>query len=152
MAYPIAFTITVIYWTALYRGGLTAFPFYLEFNVHAIQSLIAFIDIIVSSRPWRPLHFYCPLTFAIIYAIFQVIYVVVVGGLDEKGHDYIYSILKWQTDPAQAVGLTFGICVLGIFAHLGICLLAHVSDLLVKILIIYYAFKLFFDPMISLNF
>ena len=36
-AYPLAVTITVIYWIALYKGSLTPLQFYLQFNVHAIQ-------------------------------------------------------------------------------------------------------------------
>ena len=47
------------------------------------QSIIAFTDIIVSARPWRVQHFYVPLIYGIVYGLFQVIYIVGIGGKDE---------------------------------------------------------------------
>ena len=49
----------------------------------SFQSLLAITDVLTSSRPFKWLHFYCPLIFAIVYASFQVVYVVGVEGLDE---------------------------------------------------------------------
>jgi len=128
LSYPIAFTITVIYWGFLYKGAATALKFYMEFNVHAVQSIIAFTDILVSARPWRVQHFYVPLIYGIVYGLFQVIYIVGIGGKDEKGHDYIYRILKWKSEPGKAVAFTLAICLMGLIFYLLICLLAYGRD------------------------
>ena len=53
----------------------------------SFQSLLAIADVFISSRPFKWLHFYCPLIFAIVYASFQVVYVVGAEGLDEVKMD-----------------------------------------------------------------
>ena len=67
----------------------------------SFQSLLAITDVLTSSRPFKWLHFYCPLIFAIVYASFQVVYVVGAEGLDEVKIDaqalYINHIDKNQT-------------------------------------------------------
>ena len=47
------------------------------------QTIFVIADTVVSSRPWRLGHCYCPLIYCAIYIIFQVIYLVGAGGVDE---------------------------------------------------------------------
>ena len=125
-------TITVVYWLVLYNGKNTALEFYLTFNDHAVQSLISLTDIIISERTWRITHFYCVLIYGMTYEIFQVLYLVAAGGLDEIGNSYIYYIVNWNSNPGEALGITCGMMAAGLFCYSIICLLAHGMEKITK--------------------
>ncbi len=62
----LALLITIIYWGALYGEGK---PAYFDAFVHALNSVIVVVDLLVSARPWRLHHFYLPLSYGIWYVI-----------------------------------------------------------------------------------
>ena len=50
--------------------------------------------------------------------VFNVIYVAALNGLDYNGNDYIYSVLKWNQEPAASAGFAAGSVLVGILCHL----------------------------------
>ncbi|XP_072937830.1 protein rolling stone-like [Epargyreus clarus] len=103
-AVPIAFLITVFYWTVLYGAGIEEEVNHaLDVAIHGINSVVMFLLLISSSHACRLLHFYQPICFAFTYVVFAVIYYLA-GGRDAKGNAFIYPVLYWGF-PGQAIGV-----------------------------------------------
>lgn len=107
-----ALVITSIYWIALHRFvekyGLleTPWEYFLNFFVHALNSIFCLIDIFLTDRPYRVLHFYVPIGYGLFYVIFSLIYWGAggTGFCNEDGCvNYIYPILDWSGNPGIAV-------------------------------------------------
>ena len=64
---------------------------------HIINSLICFVDIFISNRPWKFMHFIWPLMFGLSYVIFTLIIWTV--GFEATFYD---QILDWN-EPCQAI-------------------------------------------------
>ena len=47
------------------------------------QTIVALVDTIISSRPWKIGHFYFLMLYSFIYILFQVLYLVCFQGTDE---------------------------------------------------------------------
>ena len=73
----------------------------MDFMVHAVNTIISLVDLVVSARPWRLLHFYQAILAMALYVIFSIIYWAA-GGVNMNGYPYIYSILDWN-DPIPTV-------------------------------------------------
>lgn len=103
-AIPLAFLITIFYWTVLY--GLheeEELNHALDVSVHGVNSLVMFGLLISASQPSRMWHIYQPLQFAILYVIFSAIYYGA-GGVDASGNRWIYSVVDWSS-PGTTIGV-----------------------------------------------
>ncbi|XP_041361507.1 protein rolling stone-like isoform X2 [Gigantopelta aegis] len=128
IAGPAAFSISLMYWTLLYTPGQSFEGFrILSFLSHGINSIYAFINIIVSGIPTRILHFYQPLIYAITYVIFTVVYHAA-GGANDKDEPYIYLPLDWSA-PNKAGPVALGAIVLGLAMHLFVYFIAFLREL-----------------------
>ncbi|XP_028158838.1 protein rolling stone-like [Ostrinia furnacalis] len=104
VAVPIAFLITLFYWTVLFEAGIEEeLNHGLDVAVHGINTLLMFLLLFTSSHPSRLLHFYQPTCFAFTYFLFTAVYFLA-GGTDAKGHPYIYPVVDW-TYPGTTVGV-----------------------------------------------
>ena len=70
---PIVFKI--LFWYKIFIGQL-------RFH-HLLKTMIAILDTIISSRPWKLGHFYCCILFALVYTCFQLIFVIGMKGENE---------------------------------------------------------------------
>jgi len=115
IATPVAFTISIIYWSLIY--GAEGAPLTgLNVMVHAMNSILMFIDLWIISHPVHILHFIYPLLLSLTYTIFTIIYFIA-GGTTKTGSRYIYPILKWD-QPGKTTGICLGVMVLMIFLHI----------------------------------
>uniref|UniRef100_T1IT61 Uncharacterized protein n=1 Tax=Strigamia maritima TaxID=126957 RepID=T1IT61_STRMM len=80
--------ITAVYWIFLYPDGTSTLD-YGNIQIHAINSVVIVLDLIIISIPFRLFHFYQPLLFGLSYLIFNLIYWIITN-------EVIYSILDWQ--------------------------------------------------------
>ncbi len=98
--------ITIVYWTVVFKPELDT----MTFLVHGFNSIMAIMDIFLSKRPCRLLHFYHPLVLFVAYVAFSLIFWAV-DGRNENGLSYIYPILNWNnlglTVPIVFIGLVF---------------------------------------------
>lgn len=92
IAIPLAFTISLIYWTFLYQAEYWST---MNFMAHGMNSILMFTDLCLVAHPVRLIHFVYPVGFSLIYLIFTYIYYIC-GGTARDGTPYIYSILKWD--------------------------------------------------------
>lgn len=85
-------------------SGLSA----MNFLVHGFNTIMTMIDLFVSGRPCRLMHFYHPFVVWLAYIAFSSIYWAA-GGVNEDGDSYIYPVLDWDnlslTVPFVTVGL-----------------------------------------------
>ena len=106
---------------------------YLNFFLHAVNSIACLIDIFINARPWKMFHFVYAMCFGLYYAAFSLIYWGAGGvGVCYKttvGHPtatvkqngmfcdpFIYPILDWENNAAISAGVIIGGCfVLPIF-------------------------------------
>lgn len=86
----------------------------MNFLVHGFNSIVTIVDILVSGRPCRLMHFYHPFVFWLAYLAFSAIYWAA-GGLNPGGYSYIYPVLDWDN-----LGLTVPFVVIGLFVALPI--------------------------------
>ena len=82
-----------------------------------MNSLFVLFDLLITATPIRLLHFYQPMVYLAIYALFSVIFYLA-GGMTASGSHYIYPVLNWGK-----VGPTLAFMGVGVVASL----LLHVS-------------------------
>ncbi|KAL1492820.1 hypothetical protein ABEB36_011002 [Hypothenemus hampei] len=112
---PVAFTISIIYWTLIFGAEGATFTA-MNFIVHGLNSIITIIDLCVVCHPIKIFHFIYPLLFALSYTIFTIIFYIA-GGTTKTGSRYIYPILKWD-QPGKTTGICAGVMGLMIVLHL----------------------------------
>lgn len=116
-----AFFITPFYWIVLFDPEEDKLDYFNVF-VHALNSVIVFIEVWVTARPWRWQHFYQPVVFGAIYVTFSLIYHAA-DGKDKNGKPYIYTVLDWR-EPGTAAAWSIGAIFLAVLAHfinVGLC-------------------------------
>ena len=94
--------------------------------------MVTLIDVCVSSRPWKFGHVYVVQIYGGAYGIFQLIYILGFDGTDASGNDWVYPIMKWKTDPGEAVMWVAIVLAVSIMGHGLLCLLAYGQDVLWK--------------------
>lgn len=104
--------ITGVYWALLFTPGSPLGA--IDFLVHGFNSITSIVDLFISKRPCRLLHFVHPLVVLMAYVAFSAIYWAA-GGREPSGLSYIYPVLDWEnlglTVPFVAVGLFVGVPV-----------------------------------------
>lgn len=86
---------------------------FVNFNVHAINSVIVFLDLAITAQPVRFYHVYQPILYTLVYGLFYIVYWAA-GGVDPQGHHYIYKVLDWGRRPGPATGLALGLVFLAV--------------------------------------
>ncbi|XP_041974865.1 protein rolling stone-like [Aricia agestis] len=95
MSVPVAFLITLFYWTILYEAGVSEeMNLGLDVSIHGINSVVMFLLLSSSSHPSRLVHVLHPMLFALTYVAFSLIYYLA-GGVDTAGNRYVYPVLYW---------------------------------------------------------
>jgi len=128
ISYSSALVSTIIHHAFLAASYDNELLVYNDLNVHAFQSVIAFVDTIISSRPWKIGHFYFVIVYGLVYFIFQIVYIMGFDGTDKYCHDYIYPIVNWKSDFGNALTIYMAINVLIVFCHFLFCFLTLARD------------------------
>jgi hypothetical protein len=102
-----ACVISLIYWTMLYEGTEKNLNNYL---VHATNSLVLIVDLLIVRHPHRMSHFIYPMACGSLYMLFTIVYPLL-GGVDRTGGNFVYSILDWKNKPQMSTIVGVG-CVL----------------------------------------
>lgn len=107
--------ITILYWSLVYKPAKGP-PSAVGVLVHAINSILMLIDLILVTHPHRIQHFYFPISIAFVYSIFSVIYFLV-GGTGRNGTHKIYPQLDWKKPFTQTLPIVAGAIVLVVILH-----------------------------------
>ncbi|XP_053612184.1 protein rolling stone-like [Plodia interpunctella] len=131
IAAPVAFLITLFYWTVLFEAGVEEELNYgLDVAVHGLNSVVMFVLVVTSAQPTRLLHMYHPLGFSLVFFLFTLFYYLA-GGVDVKQNPFVYSVLDWRH-----AGTTVGVGVLTgfllVFLYLVTMLLSLGRDAIAK--------------------
>ncbi|CAH2231657.1 jg19476 [Pararge aegeria aegeria] len=103
---PVAFLITVFYWTLLYNVDFQEeMDRGLDIAVHAVNTLIMMLMLMSSSHPTRFLHMIHPFLFALTYVVFSAVYYLA-GGINPLGDPWIYPVVNWS-DPGPTILVVF---------------------------------------------
>lgn len=100
IAANIAPLVTALYWCFDYVPGQ-----YLDasnVNAHAVNSVLMFIDVMISNVPFRIFHAIYPMLYGLIYTLFTIVYWAA-GGLNHKNQKQIYAILDYENNAGLAV-------------------------------------------------
>ena len=110
-----AFTVTVLYWALLYRGGDVDG---VNANTHLVNGIVAVAEVWISGVPVQLLHFIYPVIYAAVYSVFSGIYFVASCGL------VIYDdVLDYGERLGHAVGVVVAVTLVFIpLVHLVIYL------------------------------
>ena len=95
--------VTGLYWTVQYPGMPANAT---VVNVHTLNSVFLLVEVVISNVPVRLLHHLYAHAFMSVYALFTVIYWAS-GGRDSNDNRFIYSVLKYESEPATAVAYVF---------------------------------------------
>ena len=96
----IAFTVTVLYWTLLYRGGDVGGA---SANTHLVNGIVAVAEVWISGVPVQLLHFIYPMIYAVVYSVFTGIYFAASGNV-------VYdNVLDYGEGLGLAVGVVVGV-------------------------------------------
>jgi hypothetical protein len=93
----------------LYRDGQNNLNNYL---VHATNSLVLILDLLIVAHPHRMSHFIYPTTCGALYMLFTIVYTFL-GGVDRSGGNFVYPILDWKNQPQKSALVGIG-CVLAL--------------------------------------
>jgi len=121
--YSLAVMITLVYWITLYTPERHFLDFE-NFSGHLLIALFNVVDIFISNRPWRLLHFVHPIIFGGIFGIFSVIYFLA-GGTNYYFEPFVYHIIDWA-HPARTTLVMGGVGVFFILCHASFYLLYRV--------------------------
>ena len=105
--------VTVVYFGALYpmlaAKGYT--PGVMDINLHAINSLMVILELLLSAFPVRLLHVVYPFIYGVTYVVFSVFF-----WMGDPKNNVVYPILDWN-EPATAgvVVVVLGLVVLPLF-------------------------------------
>ncbi|XP_044740880.1 protein rolling stone-like [Chrysoperla carnea] len=94
MAAVLAIGITVLYWVLIYNPEIHKINF-INLAMHAMNSIIMLIDLMLVAHPMYLLHVIYPFLFAIIYTFFTYFYYLA-GGKGKEGQPSIYEVLDWN--------------------------------------------------------
>ncbi|XP_038066422.1 protein rolling stone-like [Patiria miniata] len=113
-------------------AGVEPFSVY-SFHIHGVNFIIIMLDVILGAVPARILHLVYPVTFALMYFIFTLIYYAA-GGLNEHGVTAIYpDFLDWGGLPVgSAVVMIFAVLVASPTVHIIWYLVYRIRDGLSK--------------------
>ena len=113
--------VTVIYFSVIYPSldiSTSAGAMVNDLNMHAISTVFVLIDVSISARPVRFLHFIYPTIYGVTYVIFSVIY----WSTDKVNH-VMYTILDWN-NPSLSSAVVVSLSLVGIplvqLLHFGI--------------------------------
>ena len=112
----------------VFSQGITNYPTDLTFLAHALNSIVAALDLLISGRrnPQHVSHFIGPLGVGVAYVTFTIIYFAAGGTAEDGCSPYIYEALDWRSFGSQqmADGTTCASCTVRLVT--AICLLAGV--------------------------
>ncbi|XP_034237063.1 protein rolling stone-like isoform X2 [Thrips palmi] len=103
----VAIGITCTYWVAVYEPETHVLDA-LNILVHAANSALMIMDILLAAHPLRLLHAFWPLLFVTIYLSFSLVYFLA-GGTDRMDRTCVYPVLDWAKPTRTTV-----VCVLGL--------------------------------------
>ncbi|XP_064620958.1 protein rolling stone-like [Lineus longissimus] len=98
-----ALVITGFYWVAAYADSTSLLS--ADLLNHAANTIYVIMDVIVVAIPYRILHIFQPMLYAVTYLVFAAIYQVS-GGLSASDKPYIYRALDWIQAPKTAAMYT----------------------------------------------
>ncbi|CAG9136773.1 unnamed protein product [Plutella xylostella] len=117
IATPLAFLITIFYWTLLYNAGVEEeLNHALDVCVHGVNSVVMFLLLLSSAQPARLLHAHQPLLLAVVYVVFGAVFYAA-GGTDPFGNPYIYIVVDWANPgPTTALVAITGVLLIILYA------------------------------------
>ena len=77
-------------------------------TTHISNLIYVLVDMFVAGIPVRMLHFYQPMTYGAMYAIFAIIYWKC-GGKNESGKGHIYDLIDYDNSPGMAIAIVLGL-------------------------------------------
>lgn len=102
--------VTIVYWSVLYSPDPSLL--YYNLTAHTFPSILGVLDILLTPIPVRIIHVVYPVSFALTYMIFTLIYWAA-GGTDPSGNSAIYTgFLDW--DGPGMTSLSMFLCAIGI--------------------------------------
>ena len=120
MTYPLVLTITLAYFALLFDPVSTwtdPLRIYMDLATHAFQTVVAFMDLVLTSRPYYWTHFWPSLAFGLAYMLMTVIYDIGFQGTNAVGQPFIYKIVDYDSNPGKAFAVVFGVLLLDFAAH-----------------------------------
>ncbi|KAJ8980704.1 hypothetical protein NQ317_019197, partial [Molorchus minor] len=120
---PVAIGITITYWTVVYNPNEMKFNF-TNYYLHANNSIMMIIDLLLTAHPVKVLHFVYPMIFAFAYSLFSWIYYAAGGkGILKDKPRSIYKILDWDK-PLTTTLTCLGIILFLVSLYFLICLIS----------------------------
>ncbi|XP_074654578.1 protein rolling stone-like, partial [Tubulanus polymorphus] len=107
-----AIMVTTVYYALLFPTGQQA-PSVRDINVHIMNSVIVFLEILLAAYPVRLLHFIYPVSYGLIYVMFSAIF----WSFDPERNVLYPGVLDWN-NPKTTTGMVVGIAVFMIVLHL----------------------------------
>jgi hypothetical protein len=106
-----AVVVSILYW-AFYTDSNSEQNLYSldSLNLHAINGIIAVVEIWLSGIPVRICHALYSIGFGCVYILFTVLYYAA-GGRDSVGHRFIYPFLDYSSNAKGAVSLAVSCAV-----------------------------------------
>ncbi|TRY63968.1 hypothetical protein TCAL_11164 [Tigriopus californicus] len=89
LTWTTAVFITIFYWSILFDKSEQS---YFNVFVHGLNSVICFLDLLITARPFRFHHVYVPLIYYF------------AGGTNANGDPWIYVVLDWSK-PGPSIGV-----------------------------------------------
>lgn len=91
--------VATMYWSIAYDGSGYNF---ININTHGINAVFILIDTFITRTPVRLLHVYQSTLFGLSYIAFTVIYWSL-GGTNQHGQPFIYTVLNYGESPRKAL-------------------------------------------------
>ncbi|RUS88374.1 hypothetical protein EGW08_003886 [Elysia chlorotica] len=100
---PVSPIVTLIFFTAMWSGG--TLDIY-NANTHAMNSVLVFLDQVISARPIRLLHVVAPIAYGLVYQSFNAVF----WSFDHKEHVIYPGVIDWNM-PGKTI---LNVCVIAL--------------------------------------
>ena len=102
-----AIGVSILYWALIHNSSINRVD-HINIVTHALNGIIALVDIGISGVPVRILHVVYPVIFCGSYSVFTGVYYGA-GGTNQFNQTFIYPVLDYETSPATSSGYILGV-------------------------------------------
>lgn len=104
---PISFMVFLLYWTLVFSGSYSA----ISVLTHGVNFAVMIFDALINRQPLSIVQVVLPVSFALFYLVFTLIYWAAGGTYEDGVSPYIYKALNWER-PNRVLVLSFFIVLI----------------------------------------
>lgn len=109
LASAMSLFVVVAFWTLVFPSvghRMNWLSWLINLHVHFLSGAVMLLEIFLVRMPVRVVHVYQACLMALAYLTFNLVYILLLNGVDLRGHHYTYPVIDWRKAPKRSVIVT----------------------------------------------